>query len=303
MPANPHADIQTLTYNGITYSSPVSVNLSGSVTNLNTSSGLVKYTNGATNISGINNNQTTNTYNLTGNSVYNVLVFVYFNLNTAFYAYSMTINQLYTFILDKNDQVSYNGTTNFIIGFHYTAATSGTVDITTVLVPGTTITANNGTLINYGGNIINNCLLKGSKVLTPSGYTNIEDINKGDIVLNPFNEKLIVNRLQYSISNDYRLRPYVIKKDSFDENIPNEDIYISRAHKVKYLEMMVKAKDLKYHLDKEHVYLSDMQPPYHYYHIEVEQNKDNNNIVVQNLEVETLEKNNSHIVNNEVNNS
>ena len=52
---------------------------------------------------------------------------------------------------------------------------------------------------------------------------------------------------------------------------------------------MIKARDLVNYLDQDKVILSAMEPPYYYYHIEVESNKNNTNIVAQNLEVESVD--------------
>ena len=76
------------------------------------------------------------------------------------------------------------------------------------------------------------CLLKGTKILTPTGEVFIEDIKIGDVVLTADNREVKVTNTYLNMANsDEHL--YVIRKDIVSVGVPNEDLFLSGGHLVK----------------------------------------------------------------------
>lgn len=100
----------------------------------------------------------------------------------------------------------------------------------------TTITFTTGTQSNrlswfiYTGGL--NCLLKGTKILTPIGEVLIESLKIGDTVLTYDNRSVKVTGVYSSLSNaDEHL--YVIRKNVVSDGIPNSDLFLSGGHRVR----------------------------------------------------------------------
>lgn len=75
------------------------------------------------------------------------------------------------------------------------------------------------------------CLCKGTKVLTISGYKPVEDIKVGEQLIRKDGKNTRVEKIYYEkLLGRGNTLPYLIKKDSFGENIPFEDIYLSPQH-------------------------------------------------------------------------
>lgn len=139
------------------------------------------------------------------------------------------------------------------------------------------------------------CFTKDAEVLTPTGYIPIEKINRNDLILNPYgNSKRVINILKRTVF-EWQDLPYLIKKDTFGENVPNKDINVSKSHKIKVNDRMITVKNLfrsKEYLNK--IYINKhMHRPFVYYNLQIE---DYDNMIVQNLEVESLDKNNNSVI-------
>ena len=83
--------------------------------------------------------------------------------------------------------------------------------------------------------LVTNCLCRGMKILTPSGYVPIESLKKGDLLVAPsFNNRTV--EIQRILSSTYvgikENLPYRIPAHFFGKNKPSEDILISPLHRV-----------------------------------------------------------------------
>lgn len=83
-----------------------------------------------------------------------------------------------------------------------------------------------------------NCLTKGTKILTPNGYVKVEDLKKGDIILNSKKEEKAIKEMLYQkariIKGENHLNEkFLLKKDSLGENLPSEDLIVSGGHMIK----------------------------------------------------------------------
>jgi hypothetical protein len=79
------------------------------------------------------------------------------------------------------------------------------------------------------------CLTEDTTILTPSGYINVKELNKGDYVITSNNKKQKIKNIFYTkvSGNDYTY-PYIIPKDSISDNYPIKDTKISGCHLILY---------------------------------------------------------------------
>ena len=140
--------------------------------------------------------------------------------------------------------VAYFGelTTNELyVYYRMNAGTSNTATTSTYTLPtgqnsqsdATPVATDNTLLYTFtspAGGI--NCLLQGTKVLTPNGEVNIENLNVGDEVMTSNNEVRKITEITKNtiISGDSL---YKINKNSIQENMPSEDLYLSGGHAIK----------------------------------------------------------------------
>jgi hypothetical protein len=133
-----------------------------------------------------------------------------------------------------------------IFGNIFTFFTTGAI----TFAPSNSVTANGGPVV---------CYLKGSKILTPNGYTKVEDLNVGDLVVTKgkihdnqyinVNEEYILETVTW-IGNfrpanlNSKSLPICIKSGAFGENLPCEDLFISPGHRVILDGKMVLGSDL-----------------------------------------------------------
>ena len=130
------------------------------------------------------------------------------------------------------------------------------------------------------------CFLKGTYILTINGYKKIENIDITDKLIDRNNKIINIKKIHYFVSHTYM--PYIIKKDSIDNNIPNEDLYITGFHAVKINNRLYHPCHKKlniFDLFTEHI------GDYYYYNIETD-NYFEDTIIANNLEIETLCNNN-----------
>jgi hypothetical protein len=86
-------------------------------------------------------------------------------------------------------------------------------------------------LLTDGGSPV--CLVKGTQILTPSGYKSIETLKKGDIVSTEYKSVSIINihSLHYE-TTDKLSAPYTICKNAFGNNCPPNKIIVSGRHAI-----------------------------------------------------------------------
>jgi len=76
------------------------------------------------------------------------------------------------------------------------------------------------------------CMLEGSKVLTPLGYINVEDLKIGDLIIRG-NGKMpaYIKDLKKNIYPSLpEYNPYIVEKNFFGMNHPSDNVYLSRRH-------------------------------------------------------------------------
>jgi alpha-tubulin suppressor-like RCC1 family protein len=93
------------------------------------------------------------------------------------------------------------------------------------------------------------CLTEGTKVLTPNGYVDIENLKTGDFVTTDDDRCVKIENLYFDeVYGSSRTYPYIITKGGIGENYPPEDIKLSKGHLIKYNDkwlMPCKLKDAK----------------------------------------------------------
>jgi Hint domain len=83
-----------------------------------------------------------------------------------------------------------------------------------------------------------NCFLKGTLISTPSGAKRIDELAVGDLVTTIDGS---ARPIQFISVNSYRksdptkpwvadARPVLVRKSALSENVPNRDLYLTRAH-------------------------------------------------------------------------
>ncbi len=162
------------------------------------------------------------------------------------------------------------------------SANNPTYTLPTTTSDGTPVATNNTLLYSFTsptGGI--NCLAYGTKVLTPSGYKFVQDIKEGDLLTTHDGRTTTVNKiLSRTIVSNNEL--YVIKKNSFGLNTPNEDLYLSYAHAVYYDGVF----HHPYHANNENIIKIDQPAIVKFYHFEVD-NYFTDFIIANNMIVET----------------
>lgn len=77
-----------------------------------------------------------------------------------------------------------------------------------------------------------NCVAKGTKILTPEGYKNIESLNIGDLVINQHNKESKIKQIETQII-DPKDQLYIIDKHSLDNNLPIDNLFLTGYHAVR----------------------------------------------------------------------
>jgi len=121
------------------------------------------------------------------------------------------------------------------------------------------------------------CFLAHMPVLTPSGYTRIDSLKEGDLVLNESGKSVAIQRVKVMrVRPGPSTNPYVIPAGTFGAT---EDVLISPRHRVVTANgKMVEAKDLG-------LKQKSMKAPFNYYNIEL---SGWSNMRVAGVEVESL---------------
>lgn len=129
------------------------------------------------------------------------------------------------------------------------------------------------------------CYSKGTLILTDQGYSKIEDIKKGDIIIREgrilqngtmdinidINTKKIpviwVGSFTPKIL-DSKSRPICIKKNAFGKDYPIEDLYVSPGHRVIISNKIVHSGNL---INGKTIYQDNECKSIEYYHLECEE--------------------------------
>lgn len=124
-----------------------------------------------------------------------------------------------------------------------------------------------------GEEIENNivCFLKDTYVKTSRGEIKIQNIRSSDYIINKYGEERKVNFLARQtikkIINTDKAYPYIVKKDTFGEDFPNKDTYVSPAHGVYVGKVCKEVRKIK----KEGIYqMNGMELPLVYYSVIVD---------------------------------
>jgi hypothetical protein len=131
-------------------------------------------------------------------------------------------------------------------------------------------------IIKGVGSLLNDvfCFTKNTNVLTPRGYINIEKLKKGDYVINSNYKKVKIVDIVKNLYKPNKINlPYIIPKNSIDNNYPPENLELSSGHLIKYNDKWVHPKFSELFKQKKIV------RNFHYYHIQLE-NYETDNLVV-----------------------
>lgn len=122
------------------------------------------------------------------------------------------------------------------------------------------------------------CLLKGTLILTPTGYTPVESLKKGDTVLTSDKRRVpIVNIHNTIVKGGPSTYPCVIQKNAVGNK---EEFCISQNHLIKYGEYWV--------LPKTHFKLDKNAEEIHYYHIQLKKYSTDHLVINEGVIVESL---------------
>jgi hypothetical protein len=78
--------------------------------------------------------------------------------------------------------------------------------------------------------IDNICFQKGTLILTPSGYKIIEKLEVGDMVKTAQGRSVPIQRIASFIGKANKCPLYVVKRNTFGDNLPLADLYMSGGH-------------------------------------------------------------------------
>ncbi len=147
------------------------------------------------------------------------------------------------------------------------------------------------------------CFLPGTLIQTPEGLVPIENLEENDIIFNEFNEEVKISRVKSwstSVFND-NVIPYIIPKDSLQQDYPIEDTYVSPFHQIKLpngeykcvyqINLPMIKKFIKYDDSKLLKYKDLILDKVNYYNFIL---PDNSNFIANGMVVESLNKNNKN---------
>ena len=183
-----------------------------------------------------------------------------------------------------NTSISFSNVPNlfglFMAGSSITSSTATTV-FGHLYARGTGVSITGNTLVDSTCTVV--CYRKGTKILTENGYRCIEDLVVGDIVATrgtiDDNSRIGSNKTKmYPIiwTGHFKVKvpnsgslPICIRADALGENVPNEDLYVSPAHRIFVGTTMRLARDLVNDTTIFQVPYQLYQEPIVYHHIEL----------------------------------
>lgn len=125
------------------------------------------------------------------------------------------------------------------------------------------------------------CLTEDTKVLTPNGYVDVDNLNVGDYVTTSDNRNVQIKYIFYSIvEGNKRTYPCIIHKNSINKNYPSETFTISRHHMIKYNNIWIHPGS--------HFPLDKSQDLIKYYHIKLENYLTDHLVINDGVVVESL---------------
>ena len=152
-------------------------------------------------------------------------------------------------------------------------------------VPKATITAATFTYKNLA------CFKKNTLILTPAGYSQVENLRCGDYVLSSKNIPIKIIQIASFISSGKEKDLYILEKSSIKENIPFMDLYMSNNH-------AYKSNDKWHHMwcssSSAKMVKSDDDDVIEYYHIIID-DYFSHNLVANGVEVESCYVENRNI--------
>ena len=186
-----------------------------------------------------------------------------------------------------NTSMSFSNVTNlfglFMAGSSITSSTATNV-FGHLYARGTGLSLTGTTLVDSKCTVV--CYRKGTKILTETGYRCIEDLAVGEKVATTGTIE-DNSRLGMDFSNKTKLYPIIwtgyftvkvqnssslpicIRADALGDNVPNEDLYVSPAHRIFVGTTMRLARDLVNDTTIFQVPYQLYQEPIVYYHIEL----------------------------------
>lgn len=106
------------------------------------------------------------------------------------------------------------------------------------------------------------CLTEDTLVLTPSGYVNVSELKRGNLIVTSDNRQVEINNVYKTIvPGNLKTFPCRIAKNAIAPNYPPEDLRISQHHLVQYKN--------KWIMPRKHFPLDKTQSTIKYYHIEL----------------------------------
>ena len=129
------------------------------------------------------------------------------------------------------------------------------------------------------------CFKKDTKILTKSGYKNIQNLSPNDILMKIDGTYTNISRI-ISYPNKIVDNLYLLKKNSVSIGVPNNDLYISDNHFINHRGTIVLPKLNKLFIKLRRQYVQ-------YFHIETDDYK-NDWIIANNIGVETFGDNNNN---------
>lgn len=120
------------------------------------------------------------------------------------------------------------------------------------------------------------CFTDKTKILTPNGYTNIENIKAGDYIITPDYRKVKIKNIIINImKGTKKTYPYIVEKNSISYNYPIESFTISGDHLILYKNKWILPKNIP------NIKQDTTQKIIKYYHIELE-NYETDHLIINN---------------------
>ena len=126
------------------------------------------------------------------------------------------------------------------------------------------------------------CFYKGTFIKTTKGNIKIENLTTDDKLISGNGRILNIQKINNFITDDYSKRPYVINRSEYGYDNPMENLYITENHAVKINNIFYHP----IHNFRKEIKLSELKPPYDYYHIETD-DYFIDTVIANNMECET----------------
>lgn len=132
---------------------------------------------------------------------------------------------------------------------------------------------NNGTELNLSYSSKPYCLTENTMVLTPSGYIKIDKLKIGDYVLTENNRKSkIISIYNDQFKSSFLTNPYIVPKNSLDNNYPPKEIRLSGNHLIKHNNKWIMPRNCNFKQDTSKKIIN-------YYNIKLE-NYETDNLII-----------------------